>query len=137
MPNPPSNKDAEVRARVTAEMYAALSAQADSRGEQLPVIVREAISEYLAKRIGSDSPHRESLLQALNEKPDLVHALVTLGELLKGQERAPVPPTRPVVYGKSKISSASKRDTARKIVDIVKKTPIPKPAGASHPAKEK
>lgn len=142
MPNPPS-KDAEVRARVTGEMFEALSAQATSRGEQLPVLVREAIAEYLARRLAGPAAPRESLLHALNDKPDVVKALVKLGEMLKaqgGELHEPVPLARPVHYGRGKTSSASKKDTPRKIVDIVKKAqagPGSKPAAATHPTSKK
>lgn len=42
-------KEAEIRARVTREMFDALRALAAARGEQVPVIVREALAKYIAE----------------------------------------------------------------------------------------
>lgn len=108
-----NTKDAEVRARVTREMFNALSQQADGRGEQLPVIVREALAEYLAKRIagGGNPPERELVLQALHDKPEVIEALLSLAKALgeaKPSSRASKTGTR------DKVREALQQDLAPK-----------------------
>lgn len=100
-----NSKDAEIRARVTLEMYQGLKTVADGRGEQLPVIVREAVAEYLAKRLvtaGTQYPAAgaDQLQQILRDKPELANLLMGLGRLLSAG--APVGATVVSSYGKPK-----------------------------------
>ena len=80
-----TSKDAEIRARVTAEMHQQLSAIASGRGEQLPVILREAVAEYLARRATKPVvfPSSNALLDALRDRPDVADTLIALGRVLK------------------------------------------------------
>lgn len=82
--NPSPSKGAEVRARVTQETLEALARLATARGELVPVIVREAISEYLAKRVRPGAPpsQREAVLEALREEPAVMKALVDIAKML-------------------------------------------------------
>jgi hypothetical protein len=101
------SKDSEIRARVTPEMYQALCDIAAGRGEQLPVIVREALAEYLAQRAQKD----QAVIDALHDRPDVVRALLKIADTLKG-----------TTYRKGKPSSpVSGKDTEGKIVDALKK----------------
>lgn len=121
-----NSKDAEVRARVPSEMHSALSEIARGRGEQLPVILREALSEYLARRAASAAgkypePGAEALMQILRDQPDVAKTLIAIGNMLKpinsspglagakqivsaagahalGATTAPPPPTKPVKH---------------------------------------
>lgn len=102
-----NSKDAEVRARVPLDMFDALKRIADSRGEQLPVIAREAFAEYLAKRLSAGSPsEREAMMRVLSEKPEVAKALLDLTTAIR----------EPVTYRK-----ASKKDIRRKILDSAKR----------------
>lgn len=121
------SKDAEVRARVTPEMFRRLSGIATSRGEQIPVIVREALAEYLAKRVGPEGspPDREAILDALRDKPIVIQALLDLAEAVR--------PTKPVNY------RPSKKDNDRKAVELVKAAAAkkPHPPASPHPTRTK
>lgn len=91
-----NSKDAEIRARVSPDMHKELAAIATSRGEKLPVILREAVAEYLAKRVTAPpgkypTPSTSALLHTLQEQPDVANTLIALGRLLSASPAA-VPP---------------------------------------------
>lgn len=85
-----SKDGGEVRARVTLDQFSALKTIADSRGEKLPVIIREACAEYLARRLakGGKSPGAEALLQTLQDQPEVAETLIALGRLLSASTKA-------------------------------------------------
>jgi hypothetical protein len=98
----PNSKDAEVRARVPAWMYNGMAGIAKSRGEQMPVILREAVAEYLASRVASGAtptptPTAANILHALRDRPDIAETLIVLGQALKANTPAK-PPKGPVNY---------------------------------------
>lgn len=95
----PKSKDAEIRARVTPQTYQALSNLAAARGEQIPVIVREAIAEYLATRVRRDSD--SDVFASLRDHPDIVEALTRIAEALKPK------PEPGVSYAKGKTRKLS------------------------------
>jgi len=82
-----NSKGAEVRARVTSDMLNELTAIAKGRGEQLPVVIREALNEYLARRVATAGtaqavPGSDALRQILKDQPEVANALLALGRLL-------------------------------------------------------
>ena len=92
-----NSKDAEIRARVSPDMHKELAAIAHSRGEKLPVILREAVTEYLAKRITGHTgkypaPGTTALLHTLQEQPEVANTLIALGRLLSASPAAVPPP---------------------------------------------
>lgn len=100
-----SKDGGEVRARVTLDQFSALKAIADGRGEKLPVIVREACAEYLARRAAGaagkyPAPGAAALLQTLQDQPEVAETLIALGRLLS----APAKPAAAsaAAYGKQK-----------------------------------
>jgi hypothetical protein len=93
-----TTKGAEVRARVTETHFAQLAAIAKGRGEQLPVIVREAIAEYLGRHALTPGVG-PALLDALRDRPDVAELLITLGRVLQAS------PAPTVTYGKGQKKS--------------------------------
>jgi predicted transcriptional regulator len=90
MANP---KTEDIKVRLPAAIKAALRQIADSRFTTESEIAREALLEYLARR--NVQLREEAVLTA------------------------PLPEGKPVTYGKAK-GQVSKKDTERKILDIVK-----------------
>ena len=89
-----NSKDAEVRARVPQSTYNELARIAKGRGEQLPVILREALNEYLAKRMAIASgsyaiPGGQELVQSLKDRPDVAATLLAIGRLLSATNSSP------------------------------------------------
>lgn len=81
------SKDAEVRARVTGSMFDQLTKIAEDRHEQLPVILREALLEYLARRSATGHtkyplPGAEALMEILRDQPEVAKTLIALGRVL-------------------------------------------------------
>lgn len=106
------SKDDEVRARVTHDIYTELLAIAESRGEKLPVIIREALAEYLANRLSTQSPQQSALAIALKDSPSAIDALIRLGEALQGSKK--------VSYGEAmKKARPSKKDTESQLMDKI------------------
>lgn len=79
----------EVRARVARHIFEAVSKLAHDRGEQIPVIVRAALSEYIAARLHSGPPlQRQHILDVLRNKPKILQSLLELSESVTAK---PVP----------------------------------------------
>lgn len=82
----------------------------------MPVIVREALTEYLAKRAATSTskypePGTESLLQILRDQPDVAQTLLALGRLLKPTTAKPNSnPLSRVEAAEQKILSAALAD---------------------------
>lgn len=95
-------KEGEVRARVSTTTVEALETLAIARGEKLPVIVREALAEYLARRVESNS----KLQELFQSEPGVLEAMHNLARSLQPQQ--PQPPPRPVTYRTPKKPRAEK-----------------------------